>query len=136
MFPLLEDRRFRVSPEDLLKALDHLALGGVRARRVQQGGHEVGVPCGLLADDGEGELELLHIDPALERKQIDRVQGVRARRDSAAVEQALTQLREAAAGDANLMPNLLDCARVHATEGEIVESLQRVFGTYTETPVF
>ena len=34
------------------------------------------------------------------------------------------------------MPNLLDCARVHATEGEIVESLQQVFGTYTETPVF
>ena len=45
-------------------------------------------------------------------------------------------LREAAAGEANLMPNLLDCARVHATEGEIVESLQQVFGTYTETPVF
>ena len=32
------------------------------------------------------------------------------------------------------MPNLLDCARVHATEGEIVEALQTVFGTYTETP--
>jgi methylmalonyl-CoA mutase N-terminal domain/subunit len=34
------------------------------------------------------------------------------------------------------MANLLDCARVHATEGEIVLSLQQVFGTYTETPVF
>ena len=89
-----------------------------------------------FTEGGEGEIELLHIDPKLERKQIDRVQAVRARRDSAAVEQALGQLRDAAAGDANLMPNLLDCARVHATEGEIVESLQRVFGTYTETPVF
>ena len=87
--------------------------------------------------EGDGApLEILHIDPALERKQIDRTQAVRARRDSEAVEHALTQLREAASGDANLMPNLLDCARVHATEGEIVESLQQVFGTYTETPVF
>ena len=42
-----------------------------------------------FTEGGEGELELLHIDPALERKQIDRVQGVRARRDSAAVEAAL-----------------------------------------------
>ena len=42
----------------------------------------------------------------------------------------------AAADDRNLMPNLLDCARVHASEGEIVEALQEVFGTYTETPVF
>ena len=61
---------------------------------------------------------------------------MRARRDSAAVEAALATLREAAAGEANLMPNLLDCARVHATEGEIVASLQQVFGVYTETPVF
>ena len=79
----------------------------------------------------------LRIDPALERKQIDRVQGVRARRDSAAVEAALAELKAAAAqDDHNLMPNLLDCARVHASEGEIVEALQTVFGTYTETPVF
>jgi methylmalonyl-CoA mutase N-terminal domain/subunit len=89
-----------------------------------------------FTEGGEGELELLHIDPALERKQVDRVQGVRARRDSAAVEAELASLREAAASEANLMQNLLDCARVHATEGEIVESLQQVFGTYTETPVF
>ena len=73
----------------------------------------------------------------LEQKQIDRVQAVRARRDAEAVERELAALKEAAArDDHNLMPNLLDCARVHASEGEIVESLQRVFGTYTETPVF
>ena len=52
------------------------------------------------------------------------------------MESALADLREAAAADRNLMEPLLDCARAHATEGEIVESLQRVFGTYTETPVF
>ena len=34
------------------------------------------------------------------------------------------------------MEPLLDSARAHATEGEIVQSLQTVFGTYTETPVF
>src|SRR5215218_5232439 len=88
-------------------------------------------------EGGDGEIELLRIDPALERKQIDRVQGVRARRDSDAVERALAQLKTAAAqDDHNLMPNLLDCARVHASEGEIVEALQTVFGTYTESPVF
>jgi methylmalonyl-CoA mutase N-terminal domain/subunit len=81
--------------------------------------------------------EILRIDPALEPKQIGRVQAVRARRDSTAVEHALTELKTAAADpDHNLMPNLLSCARVHATEGEIVEALQEVFGTYTETPVF
>jgi methylmalonyl-CoA mutase N-terminal domain/subunit len=81
-------------------------------------------------------LPLLRIDPALERKQIDRLESVRARRRGEDVEESLARLKEAAAGDENLMEPLLDCARVHASEGEIVESLQAVFGTYTETPVF
>jgi methylmalonyl-CoA mutase, N-terminal domain len=85
---------------------------------------------------GPDELSILRIPPELERKQIGRVQAVRASRDGEAVEAALAELREAAAADRNLMEPLLDCARAHATEGEIVESLQRVFGTYTETPVF
>jgi methylmalonyl-CoA mutase N-terminal domain/subunit len=88
-------------------------------------------------DLDERPIELLHIDPALERKQIDRVRAVRGRRDGSAVERELATLKAAAARqDVNLMPNLLDCARVHATEGEIVHALQEVFGTYSEMPVF
>ncbi len=86
--------------------------------------------------EDEQPLELLRIDPALEGKQIGRIEAVRARRDGAAVESSLVALREAAATDANLMPPLLDCARAHAAEGEIVQALQRVWGAYTETPVF
>jgi methylmalonyl-CoA mutase N-terminal domain/subunit len=85
---------------------------------------------------GDADLEILRIPPELERKQVGRVEAVRAGRDSAAVEGALSELRGAAAADRNLMDPLLDCARAHCTEGEIVESLQAVFGSYTETPVF
>ena len=77
------------------------------------------------------------IDPALERKQIDRVAGGPRRRDGAAVEATLDRAaRAAAATSENLMPPLLECARAHATEGEIVDALQEVWGSYTETPVF
>jgi methylmalonyl-CoA mutase N-terminal domain/subunit len=81
-------------------------------------------------------LPTLRIDPALERKQIDRLTSVRGRRRGEDVEDALGRLKNAAASDENLMDALIDCARAHASEGEIVESLQTVFGTYTETPVF
>ncbi|MEA2427825.1 MAG: methylmalonyl-CoA mutase, N-terminal domain, partial [Thermoleophilaceae bacterium] len=84
----------------------------------------------------ERPLQTLRIDPALVRKQVDRLQGVRARRDGEQVEASLASLKEAAEGGRNLMEPLLDCARAHASEGEIVGSLQQVFGTYTETPVF
>jgi methylmalonyl-CoA mutase, N-terminal domain len=100
-------------------------------------GERIVVGVNDYRDHDERPIELLHIDPALERKQIDRVQAVRGRRDSAAVERELAELARAAERpDANLMPNLLECARVHATEGEIVRALQQVFGTYTEMPVF
>src|SRR5437588_725786 len=79
----------------------------------------------------------LRVDPALEPKQLGRLQAARAKRDGAEVERALATLRgDAAHADRNLMEPLLACARAHASEGEIVESLQQVFGDYTETPVF
>jgi methylmalonyl-CoA mutase N-terminal domain/subunit len=82
------------------------------------------------------DIEIHKVDPGLEQKQIDRLKSVRAKRDSAAVESTLTVLKEAASGGDNLMEPLIECARAHASEGEIVEALQEVFGTYTETPVF
>jgi methylmalonyl-CoA mutase N-terminal domain/subunit len=100
-------------------------------------GERIVVGVNDYRDLDERPIELLHIDPTLERKQIDRVRAVRGRRDGSAVERELSALMAAAAReDVNLMPNLLDCARVHATEGEIVHALQQVFGTYSETPVF
>ncbi len=95
----------------------------------------VGVNSHVLED--EQPLPILRIDPALERKQLGRLQAARARRDGAEVERTLATLRESAAQpDRNLMEPLLHCARACASEGEIVESLQQVFGDYTETPVF
>jgi methylmalonyl-CoA mutase N-terminal domain/subunit len=95
----------------------------------------VGVNRYQLED--ESELEILRIDPALEQKQIDRVQGLRARRDGAKVEAALARLKEGAAGeDANLMPLLVDAARDYVTLGEMCDALREVWGIWRETPVF
>ncbi len=88
-------------------------------------------------DAGDEEIPTLRIDPQLERKQIARLQAVRARRDGGEVERSLAELRARASdASANLMAPLLDCARAHASVGEIVRALQDVFGIYRETPVF
>jgi len=99
-------------------------------------GRRVVVGVNAFAQEDERPLEILRIDPALERKQLGRLEAARAHRDGAAVERALADLRDGATGGANLMPALLEAARAHATEGEIIEALQAVFGTYTEAPVF
>ena len=95
----------------------------------------VGVNSFLATD--EQPIPTLRVDPALERKQIGRLHAARAARDATTVERALAALREDAGHeDRNLMEPLLECARAHASEGEIVQSLQQVFGDYAETPVF
>ena len=85
----------------------------------------------------EQEIEILRIDPALEQKQIDRVQALRARRDSAEVEQALARLKEGSLrDDVNLMPLIVDAARAYVTMGEMCDALRETWGIWRETPVF
>src|SRR5215218_1290837 len=100
-------------------------------------GERVVVGVNRHVHEDEEPLPILRIDPALERKQIGRLQAARARRDGAAVETTLAALREDAAHERrNLMPALMACTRAHATEGEMVQALQDVWGSYRETPVF
>ncbi|HST68461.1 MAG TPA: methylmalonyl-CoA mutase family protein, partial [Solirubrobacterales bacterium] len=89
-----------------------------------------------FTQDDEEATPILKIDPALEGKQRDRLSATRASRDAAAVESALAELKRAAAGEANLMPPIIEAARTQATEGEMIAAMQEVFGTYTESPVF
>ena len=65
---------------------------------------QIVVGVNRYTEGDDGETPILRIDPALERKQIGRVQAVRARRDGAEVERTLAELRDAAATEANLMP--------------------------------
>jgi methylmalonyl-CoA mutase, N-terminal domain len=113
-----------------------IADASFRLQEEIERGERVIVGVNRYQQEDERDLAILRIPAELERKQIGRVQAVRAQRDTERAEAALSELREAAAGERNLMEPLLECARAHASEGEIVESLQRVFGTYTETPVF
>jgi methylmalonyl-CoA mutase N-terminal domain/subunit len=95
----------------------------------------VGVNRYEVAD--EQPLEILKIDPSLEPKQIERVQALRARRDSSAVEAALARLKDdAAREDRNLMRPIIDASRAYVTMGEMCDALREVWGVWRETPVF
>jgi methylmalonyl-CoA mutase N-terminal domain/subunit len=95
----------------------------------------VGVNRYQLED--EPEVEILRIDPALEQQQIDRVQALRAQRDSAAVERTLAALKEASTRDGvNLMPLIVEASKAYVTMGEMCDALRETWGVWRETPVF
>jgi methylmalonyl-CoA mutase N-terminal domain/subunit len=99
-------------------------------------GRRVVVGVNRYTEGDEQATQILRIDPALEQQQSDRVRAVRADRDDASVVQILESIKQAAGTDTNLMPLLIDAARAHVSEGEIVHALQQVWGDYRELPVF
>jgi methylmalonyl-CoA mutase, N-terminal domain len=102
-----------------------------------ESGDRVVVGVNRYAHEGERlDIELLKIDPAVERQQIKAVGELRLQRDDEAVRGARAELRRRAEGSENLMPAILDCARAHMTVGEIVNVMKDVFGEYKEQSIF
>jgi methylmalonyl-CoA mutase N-terminal domain/subunit len=83
----------------------------------------------------EPEPPIMRLDPALERQQVERLQALRAQRDTARVTAALARLETAARGSDNLMPCIIDAVECYATLGEIADTLRRVFGEHQENIV-
>ncbi len=86
-------------------------------------------------EDEEG-IEIHRPDPEAERRQRTRLERSKAERDQGQVDAALAAIARGAEQGDNLMPAFIEAARVRASEGEIVSTLQSVFGTYTEHPQF
>jgi methylmalonyl-CoA mutase N-terminal domain/subunit len=82
------------------------------------------------------EIPVLEIDESVERGQLKLLREVRRRRDNGAVRSRLADLEKTATGTENIIPRLLEAARVYATLGEISETLIKVFGEYRERPFF
>jgi methylmalonyl-CoA mutase, N-terminal domain len=102
-----------------------------------ESGDRVVVGVNRYAHEGERlDIELLKIDPAVERQQIKAVGELRLQRDDEVVRGARAELRRRAEGSENLMPAILDCARAHMTVGEIVNVMKDVFGEYKEQSIF
>jgi methylmalonyl-CoA mutase N-terminal domain/subunit len=114
-----------------------IADASFRFQREVEAGDRVIVGVNRYTDPDAREIEVLKIDHALERKQIERVQALRGRRDSASVEAALARLSaEAAEEDRNLMPAIIDASKAYVTMGEMCDALREVWGVWRETPVF
>ena len=78
----------------------------------------------------EAPAPAFRVDPEVQVRQMRRLADVKARRDAKAVRESLEGLRQAAAGDADLMRPILEAVRNYATIGEITDVLRRQFGSY------
>jgi methylmalonyl-CoA mutase N-terminal domain/subunit len=83
----------------------------------------------------EEPTDILKIDAELERRQVAKLTKLKSTRDNDAVKRALARVSETAAGEANLMPAIVDAVRVYATLGEVSDAMRSRFGEF-HPPVF
>jgi methylmalonyl-CoA mutase, N-terminal domain len=113
-----------------------IADAAFELQREIDSGRRVVVGVNSYTESDDAQTALHRVDPALEQKQVDRVRAAKAGRDREALQGELADIKAAALSGRNLMPLLIDAARLHASEGEIVAALQEVWGDYREQPVF
>jgi methylmalonyl-CoA mutase N-terminal domain/subunit len=85
--------------------------------------------------EDEKSIAIQRIDEELERRQVERLRALRARRDPAPHQAAIRQVEEAARSGENLMPRIVNAVEAYATVGEISDAMRRVFGEHQETVV-
>jgi methylmalonyl-CoA mutase N-terminal domain/subunit len=116
--------------------------GGFQQRRIQESAYgvqraidsadQVVVGVNRFRDEASSTPPIQRIDPEGERRQIASVRRVRAERDPGAWEAALGRLSDAARGEDNLMPPLIEAVRAYATVGEIADRLRAAWGVHRE----
>jgi methylmalonyl-CoA mutase N-terminal domain/subunit len=104
-----------------------------RAQRAIDAGESPVVGVTRFQSDDVTTIPVFRVDPEIERVQRARVAAVRASRDPDACRTSLTAVRDAARGDANLVPPIIDAVRARATLGEISDALRDVFGEHSGT---
>ncbi|MFQ5762704.1 MAG: methylmalonyl-CoA mutase, partial [Candidatus Bathyarchaeia archaeon] len=108
-----------------------IADSAYRYQREMEKKERIIVGVNEYVSEKEAPVKILRVNPESRRRQIDTLSKVRAERDESKARDALDQLRKAAEkSDVNLLPNILDAVKAHATTGEISDSLRGVFGEY------
>ncbi len=95
----------------------------------------VGVNTYVEEGDGAPEIEILRIDPEVEREQHERLAALRKRRDAKKAQSALDDVRSACRTTDNLLERFVAAAHAWCTLGEIADVLREEFGEYEEPKI-
>jgi methylmalonyl-CoA mutase N-terminal domain/subunit len=110
--------------------LSAMTEGANRRQREFEKGERVSIGVNKYRTESKIPFGAFRIDPAIEQKQIERLNRVKKERNGKTVRETLEFVREVARGDRNLIPPILEAVRAYATMGEICDVLREVFGEY------
>ena len=99
-----------------------------RAQQAIESGKAPVVGVTKFQTEAGAAIPIFRVEPEIETAQRARVESVRAARDARRSRGALDAIRDAARGDANLVPLVIAAVQAKATVGEISDAMREVFG--------
>ena len=127
VFRCLEDGYFQ---KEITKSAKAYQESVERKERITVGVNEYVNP------EEKATINILEIDPSLEREQIKNLKAIKRKRNNKKVKSSLKALEESSKTDKNLMPYVMECVKNYATLGEIMDVWRKVFGVYKEPVIF
>jgi len=104
-------------------------------KEIENGERDV-IGVNLFETGKKPRIEVLKIDPEVDKRQIAKLNDVKAKRDRSLLEKALEALREGEESGENAMPHLVECSKAHATLGEMCDILRSIYGEYREPSIY
>jgi len=113
-----------------------IADASYRYQKEVEAAEKIVVGVNKFTTGEETQMNLLKVDPGVQKKQEDQIKALKDERDNKKVEELLEGIEQAAKGDENLIPYITEAVKEYATLGEICDILRDVFGEYKEQTVF
>ncbi len=113
-----------------------IAASAYRLQRQIESGEKTLVGVNKYVQDEHADIPTLRVDESIQKEQVESLARVKAQRDAGAVSKALAAIAEDCRADRNVMPGIVEAAKVYCTEQEICDVFRGVFGQYQDRPEF
>jgi methylmalonyl-CoA mutase N-terminal domain/subunit len=113
-----------------------IAASAYRLQQQIESGEKTVVGVNKYQQDEQPDIPMLRIDEAIQKEQVESLAKLKAERDDAAVKRALSAIADDCRADRNVMPGIVEAAKVYCTEQEICDVFREVFGQHQDRPEF
>ena len=113
-----------------------IAASAYRLQRQVESGEKTVVGVNKYEQDAQPDIPTLRVDESIQKEQVESLAKVKAERDDATVSKALATIAEDCRADRNVMPSIIEAAKVYCTEQEVCDVFRQVFGQHQDRPEF
>jgi len=126
----------------MVEAVEHgypqreIAASAYRLQQQIESGEKTVVGVNRYEQDEQPNIPTLRVDESIQKEQVEALAKVKVDRDDASVSKSLAAIADACRNDRNVMPSIIEAAKVYCTEQEVCDVFRDVYGQHQDRPEF